>query len=161
MNKRFVAIGAIVAVAALLLLLRSVLFGPSDKELIRDAVKESVEASREGRPGGVLEYLSNSFTFNDQEAPNRREIGKWIRQGKPEVVLRNSEPVISGETAEIVTPVHVKFDYLAFKFDQEIPNVRITLQKEAGTKWLIVPTKKWRIVSVTAPDVSAADYLSN
>jgi hypothetical protein len=161
MNKRVWAIVAIVAVAGVLLLLRSSLFGPSDRQLIREAVEQSAQASREGRPGGVLEYLSKSLTFNDIPAESRAEIAKFISQSKPEVEIRNPEPVISGNTAEIVTPVQVKFSYLAFSFDQEIPNVRIVLQKEAGTKWLIVPTKKWRIVSITAPEISASEFMSN
>jgi hypothetical protein len=161
MNVRLKLIVALVAAAGVLLVLKAVLFGPSDRQLIDDAVKESVQASREGRPGGVVEYLSRSFTLNGDSGFSQRDIARFIKSGKPEVVIRTPEPVISGDTAEIVSPVHVKFDYLAYKFDQDIPQVHIKLQKEAGTQFLVIPTKKWRIVSVTAPEVSVGEFSSN
>lgn len=159
MDKRLRNVLIVAGIAGVLLFARALLFGPSDRQLIDAAVKESVLASREGRPGGVLEYLSNSFTLNSESGLDRKEISRFIKSGKPEVVIRNPEPVISGETAEIVTPVHVKFDYLAFKYDQEIPKVVIQLQKESATKWLVIPTKTWKIVSVTAPDIATTDFV--
>jgi len=160
MDKRIRTTLIVAGIAGVLLVARAMLFGPSDRELIDAAVKESVLASREGRPGGVLEYLSNSFTLNSESGLDRKEISRFIKSGKPEVVIRNPQPVINGESAEIVTPVHVKFDYLAFKYDQDIPEVRILLQKESATKWLVVPTKKWKIVSVTAPNVATSEFLT-
>ena len=92
MDKRIRTTLIVAGIAGVLLVARAMLFGPSDRELIDAAVKESVLASREGRPGGVLEYLSNSFTLNSESGLDRKEISRFIKSGKPEVVIRNPQP---------------------------------------------------------------------
>lgn len=160
MNKKVLAIGGLVVALIAVLVLRSTLFGPSDKQLIDTAIKESIQASREGRPGGVLEFLSQSFTINEQEPGSRRNIAQFIKQSKPEVSLAAYEPVIQGDSATIVTDATVNIDYVGMKMDGTLSNVRIVLQKEQGTKWLVLPDKQWRIVSVTAPQETVDQLLT-
>ena len=37
---------------------------------------------------------------------------------------------------------------------------KIVLQKEQGTKWLVLPDRQWRIVSVTAPQETVDELLT-
>ncbi|HRF58746.1 MAG TPA: hypothetical protein PLH94_02395 [Fimbriimonadaceae bacterium] len=160
MNKKVLAIVGLVVGLIAILVVRSTLFGPSDRQLIDQAIQESIQASRDGRPGGVLEYLSQSFKLNDQDPGSRRNIAQFIKQSKPEVTLAAHEPVIEGDMASIVTDAQVNVDYLGMKMDGTLQGVRIVLQKEQGTKWLVFPDKQWRIVSVTAPQETVDQLLT-
>lgn len=125
-------------------------FGPQrpDAELIREALAESIQAGKEGRAGGVLELLSNEFKINDQTVASFRDIARVVRDYKPDVEVTNQEPVVQGDTAAIVSPVKIKTGF-PLNRTFTVPNVRMEFRKESGTKWLIVPTKVWRLHRVT------------
>lgn len=143
---------ALVAVAAFGA--RMLLFGPSDRELIHQALDESIVAGKEGRPGGVLDYLSQSLTVNSEQLVDRRQIADFVRKAKPDVTLGPISPEIQGDMATVLTSVQVKFSGFGMSVDKEIPKVTITLRKESAVKWLVFPASQWRIVSVTVPSES-------
>ncbi len=145
--------------AIVALILRMTLFGPSDRTLIDQALAESIQAGKEGRPGGVLEYLSQSFTFNSDQIVDRRQVADFIRKAKPEVTLGTIDPEIKGDRAEVTTSAHVKVSGLGMSIDRQIPKVTIELKRESAVKWLVFPSSQWRVVSVTAPPESLADLL--
>lgn len=141
-------------IAALLVLVvvivgSGILGGPSDKELIQTALKESIAASREGRPGGVLEYLSNSFSVNDEKF-GTRDISRTIKEMKPDVELETTDPIIAGESATITSPVKLSMSIPPVSYT--VSQVTLAFTKESATKWLIFPTKKWRLTRVDIPD---------
>lgn len=151
--KRFIFLTLGVVVA--LLVLRFTLFAPQpdDQALIAQALKESIEASKEGRAGGVLDLLSRKFKINEQ-APGRFDIAKFIREHKPDVTVYNKTAIVSGDTARIDTPVEVKLSYLNQNFDQRIDNVTLIFQKEEAHKFLVIPTTAWRLTDVEVPNNS-------
>lgn len=121
---------------------------PNDQALIREALRQSVEASREGRPGGVLDVLSSQFEINNEAPGTRGQIAQFVRDSKPDVEVKNQEAVITGDLATIVSPVHLKVSFLGQTIDQEFPSVEITFRKEDSTRWLIVPTREWKLAEV-------------
>jgi hypothetical protein len=138
------------------------LFQPSDEELIRQALEESVAAGREGRPGGVLEYLSESFQINTQEPVRRSDIARVVRLNRPNVTLGPWKSRIAGDLAVVQTSADVElggvdsgggaFDALKLpKMQFRLDSVTIRLRRETDRRWLIVPVKKWRVISVSAP----------
>jgi hypothetical protein len=152
------------AVAAVAAALASMwLFQPSDEELIRQALDESVAAGREGRPGGVLEYLSQSFQINTQEPVRRSDIARVVRLNRPKVTLGPWQPRIAGDLAVVETSADVElggldgggggaFDALKLPKTQfRLDSVTIRLRRETDRRWLVVPVKKWRVISVSAP----------
>ena len=143
---------SVVPLALLLLLLRVTIFAspPDDQKQIAQALQDSIQASREGRPGGVLDLLSDKFQINSQ-SPNHFDIAKFIRENKPEVEVYNTNAIVSGDTARIDTPVHVKFHILTQEIDQKIDHVTLVFQKEDGHKFLFIPDKEWHLVDVQAP----------
>ena len=143
---------AVAALAIVLLALRLTVFAPqqNDQQLIAKALQDSIQASREGRPGGVLDLLSDKFQINSQ-SPRTFDIAKFIRENKPEVEVYNTNAIISGDTARIDTPVHVKFHILTQDIDQKVDNVTLIFQKEDGHKFLIIPDKEWHLVDVQVP----------
>lgn len=143
-------IWASVAVILVAVLVKVFAFGPSDKEMIQAALDESLSAARDGKPSPVLDYLSSQFEINGQRIADRPEIARVVRTARPKITVQNREPQIMGDTATIVSSVQVDADYLGFTMNQTIPNVTIRFKKESGTRYVVVPYPKWRIIGVEA-----------
>lgn len=160
MKAAVIWLGVLIGLAALL---GAALFllgrGPSDRELILRALEESVRAGKEGRAGGVLEYLSESFTINRLDPGSRGDISRFVREARPDVTVLRPEPIVRGDTATITSPVRVKLSARFLEFDRTFDNVIIRFRKETGTRYGILPTRNWKIVSVEAPDVTIFDFL--
>ncbi len=150
--KKWIIGSGLVAFATLVVLF--FVTAPTDEELIRQAIAESTEASREGRPSEVLEHLSKSITFNGVPVFDRSEIMKVVRLSRPEVTFSDYQPVIEGENAVVVADVHVKMEFQGINLDETVPGVQVRLAKETGLRWLVLPGTKWRITEVTAPDLA-------
>jgi hypothetical protein len=131
-----------------------------DDVLIREALQESLQASREGRPGGVLDLLSQKFKINDVPGLSRQQIARYIRDSKPLVEISNQTPIIHGDTAEIVSDVTVdaKISEFGFntRFQRTFSNVKMVFAKEGSTKFLFVPAKTWRLTDVVLSGDDAA-----
>ncbi|GMV87660.1 MAG: hypothetical protein AMXMBFR81_05910 [Chthonomonas sp.] len=135
----------------------------SDEALIVEAVDEAARASQEGRPGGVLEHLSKSLVFNNEAVGfNRKSIADFVREQKPKVTLgeRKVEIAPDGKTATMRTPVTLTVKILTFERPLTIDNVVIEFKKEDAMQYLVVPTRKWRIAKVTAPDFDPQSWAS-
>lgn len=141
-------VGAVVV----LLFVRQFINTPSDEQLIDQALTDAIEASKEGRPGPVLDFISQKAKFNDEGVGARAEISNYIKQFRPDVVLTDRKPTINADTATIITPVKVSFGVASFRSEQTIESVTIQLEREATTTWFIIPTSKWRVTRVTAPE---------
>ena len=150
-------------IAVTLLAVRLVYFGSSqdDRTLIRQALAESIKASKEGRPGGVLDKISTTFAINSQ-SPSRTEIADIIKKSKPDVVVTAPDPVVneSEGTAQINSPVHLKFEFLGQHMDRDVKNVTIRFKREDSRQWLIFPSKQWRVTEVLIPQESITDLPS-
>lgn len=153
----------IIASSAVVLAGLTVLFivtAPSDEDLIRAALEESVQASREGRPSVVLDHLSRSLTFNEVPVGSRADIAEFVRKSKPDIELGPVEPVIEGDVATVVTSVRFNVSFLGYSRDQTVPQVQIRLARTTGVRWLLFPGTKWRISEVTLPDLASVPYMT-
>ncbi len=150
----------IVVVALLAFGSRVFLFGPSDRTLILEALDRSIQASQEGKPGGVLEYLSRSLTYNGQPVTNRSELGQFIKENRPKVTVLRREPVIQENSAYIDSPVEIFVGIGPIGRPIQIQMVRIGFRKETGTRWLVVPYPKWRVDSVDVKEFDAGQIES-
>ncbi|MFQ3586395.1 MAG: hypothetical protein SNJ76_01845 [Fimbriimonadaceae bacterium] len=139
---------ALIGAAGLFLVSRS---GPSDQELIDRALADAIKAGREGRPGSVLELLSNEFRLNEQQIGSRSQVARAIRDYRPDVAVANTTAVISGDGAVIESPVTLRTQP-PIPLSFEIPMVRMEFQRESATRWLVLPDKRWRLSRVTIPD---------
>src|SRR5947209_17946641 len=77
-----------------------------DKQQIKAALQDAIKASREGRPGGVVELLANNFEINGVN-PDIRQMADFIKRNHPEVTIPNQDPVINGDTAQITSDVAI------------------------------------------------------
>ena len=152
--KRAYAVLALVLVVIVGFRALSVLTGQKDDAtLIRDALRHSLEASRKGEPGGVLDLLSSSVTVNgESQAGVSGQIAEFIRKQRPDVEVENQQPIVTGDEARITSPVTIKADIpIVGTQTIQMKDVVLTFQKESGHSMLVIPVKKWRLTGVTAP----------
>jgi hypothetical protein len=128
------------------------LFAPNDQVQITKALNDSCAAAGRGEPSDVFKYLSRNFKYGGEET-NTFDISKVIHQAKPKIVILDTKAQIEGETATVQTPVDVQLDFAGLNINKTIPGVTITLKKETGFKWLVVPEPRWRITAVDAKNL--------
>ena len=122
-----------------------------DKTLISEAVEEAIKASKDGRSGGVMDFLSTKLKFNNTELETGRgEVAKFIKNSKPEFEFSSLTPQIFSTNARIETSAKMKVGILNFKQTVDIPKVIIHLEKEEDREWLIIPHRTWRITNIEA-----------
>ncbi|MBN9503549.1 MAG: hypothetical protein J0H02_17365 [Armatimonadetes bacterium] len=148
--KRPILIVAVILVVLVGIRTIMSLGGPDDKQLVREALKKSIVASKEGRPGGVLDKLSKNLTVDGQSVGSSSQISQFIKSSKPDIEVVNTEPVVIGDEAKITSPVKVKFSLPGGNsIDRTIEDVTLTFAREDSMKWLIFPSKQWRLREVT------------
>lgn len=151
-QQRSLILGIFVFVLGGLILRVLLTPGPSDQELIRTALQESIKASREGRPGNVLELLSREFTVNEQVVANSREVARIVRDYKPEVEIQNYEAEIQGDRAFLITPVNLQARG-PIPLGFTLSKVEMEFVKEPKPRFLILPGHTWKLEKVTiAPE---------
>lgn len=150
MNRNWVKFGFVALVVIILgwFVLKP---GPNDKEQIQTALKNAIKAGKEGRPGGVMEYLSDSFRVNSVSyRPGGAQVADAIKRYKPDVTVDNTEPTINGGTATITSNIELSILTRSIS----VPNVTFTFKKEDAHRWLVIPTKEWKLEGVSAPQDS-------
>ncbi len=147
-TKLGIAIGATVVVGGAAISL-GLFGGPSDKEQIQKALDEAILASKEGRPGGVVEYISAKFQVNDAQY-GTRDIAKAVKDLRPTVEIANREPSIAGNIASITSSV--KLSVSLPPVNVNLQNVKMSFERENSRKWLIFPSKTWRMTQVDIPE---------
>lgn len=124
-----------------------------DKTKIQQALRDSLEASRKGEAGKVLDALSSKLSVNGQEASGfGSQIASFIRKQKPDITVTNQVPIITGDEARITSPVRVQVSLPIFG-DQSVTvkDVVMVFHKETAHEYLVIPVTKWRLTEVEAP----------
>jgi hypothetical protein len=132
---------------------------PNDQQLIEVALDESIQASKEGRPGGVMDKLSTNLKFNDMDtSSNRRQIADYIKNSRPDVDVLDKTAVITGEEARIVSPVKLTINLLGER-TMDLDEVTMIFRKEEDRAYVLFPTRKWKLSEVRVPEQNVADFL--
>lgn len=160
MNRNQVIV--VISMAALLVLGIRLTFRcePDHQKLVSEALQKSIQAGKEGKPGGVLEVLAQSFEINKQSPGTRRDIADFVRNARPDVEVLEVNPVILGNEAVVTSPVRVKFSFLGSSIDRRFDHVSIVFGKREGFQWGIVPRTEWEILRVEVPPGEIEDLFS-
>ena len=124
-----------------------------DTTMIQESLRQSLEASRKGETGSVLDFLSSSIKVNGEGQDGaRRQVADFIRKQKPDIKVSNQTPIVTGDEARITSPVTITAS-IPILGDQtfDLKDVVLTFQKETAREYLVIPVKKWRLTGVTAP----------
>jgi hypothetical protein len=161
MNVRKVAwgLGGVLVMALGILIIPRLAAKPDDAALIRSALLVSIEASKEGEAGGVMDKISEKFVINDQVPGSRGQIARFIRESRPDVAVLRTDPLVLGEEARIVSPVEVSLSWMGQNVDRTLDPVTFIFRKEETRDWWVVPTRKWKLAEVEIPETSVADIL--
>jgi hypothetical protein len=140
---------------------------PSDEEQIRAAVAEMRDASLEGRDGGVLEYISDSFELpqgmGSPESPfntGRDQVARFIRNAKVSSLEFNTRSVdIQGRTgfANVTAVGSLSYEPFFNNFEFRFPDMQIEFRKETRRRLLLVPDPTWAVVRVHGISAEAAN----
>lgn len=129
-----------------------------DRTAIRRVLSESIAASREGRPGGVMDKLSSGLKVNNEEAgSNLREVANFIKKQRPEIVVSNPNPIVTGDEARITSPVEMSVSFLGQTRNIHLKDVTLLFRREDARTFGVVPTKTWKLAEVTGATPSIAD----
>jgi hypothetical protein len=154
--SRSVRIAAILIVSALILagirIAVSVAHRPTDETLIQQALTDSLEASRKGEPGAVMDLISKQLKVNEQSYSDSPQIAKFIKESKPDITIQDRKTLITGDEARIVSPVEIKLSMLGQSMDQSIDNVTLIFHREEARGFLFLPVVKWRLTEVRLPE---------
>jgi hypothetical protein len=132
----------------------------SDKHQIQEALQRSIQASKDGRPGGVLQLLSDRLTFNGQDAKgNMSDVAQFIVKQRPDVEVENSEPVVTGDEARILSPIDIKLDFFGQTKSVHLKQVELVFRKEPVMRYLVFPGSEWKLSDVRAPNVRDSDFI--
>jgi len=157
--KKPILVGVGVLVLLILVRLGVSLASPGDdRTQILEQLNKSLEASREGKSGGVMDLLSNKLMVNNQEASQGfSQVVDYIKTNHPDITVEHPDPIIRGGQAEIDSPVDIKVHILTMEKTVHLKEVMLVFKKEGGLKWGFFPTSIWRLVQVDSPDSVAAD----
>ena len=134
---------------------------PDDQTLIKQALDESIKASREGRPGGVMDKLSMNVKVNDQEySGNSRQIADFIRNSRPDISFTSSKAIITGDEARIISPAHLKTQILTQSIERDLSSVTLVFKREDDREYLVFPVKKWKLTEVKVDPSVVGELMS-
>lgn len=157
-----VAIGVFAIIVIFAINVVQILMKPGAEEQMRLAVLEMRDASLAGRPGGVLEHMSQSFRLPppyDEKATSSHlaEVGRWIRRAeirslevtdiKPEV-YGNQGVVHARVSADVGNP---------YPFSYNGP-IEINFRKEVHRRLFVIPEEKWLVESFGPVDSTYLSY---
>ncbi|MBI5706774.1 MAG: hypothetical protein HZC36_07260 [Armatimonadetes bacterium] len=145
---------AVLAIAGLLVFGRE----PSDEQQIREALRDSIQAGKEGRPGGMLEILSRDFNYDAIPYEQARAVQRYIRDGKPDVTLDNWRPEIDGDLAVIKTAATIKVG-IPFNTTFTFPDCTLTFRRERASRFLVFPGTKWRLWRADTRNANPTDLI--
>lgn len=148
-----VMIGAGVASVAILgAIVAITLLKPyDDVKEIRKAIAESIKASKDGRPGGVLDHVSVDLRINESSIGGARDISDFVRKFKPDVEIPQVDPKVFTDSAQINTPIKLTLGMFGARQSYDLKDVIITMKKEEDRMWLVFPSHTWKVAEVRVP----------
>ncbi len=140
------------AMAAIVLVLGFLASRPkgTDSDQVKVALEDSIKASREGRPGGVLDKLSAAFQVNDQSVSSG-QVANAIKRFQPAIDVDKPSPVVTEDTAHVISPMKVTLNVMGHSSEYTVNNVDIEFHREIGNKWLIYPVSTWHMTQIHLP----------
>lgn len=161
MDRSRKAIFTLLSVALLALSLRAYVawvHRPNDATLVREALLEAIQASREGRPGSAAELLGTSIKVDKVEVTSvQRQITDFIRKQRPSITVDHPNLKIIGNEARIVSSVEIDLGIFG---NRRLSQVTMIFRKEDSTEYLVIPTRKWHIVEVRTPDSALSELIN-
>lgn len=128
-----------------------------DRELIRQALNQSIQDGKNGKPGAIIDLLGKKLTVNSEsQSGNLSQLSDFIKRSHPDIVFDHVDPVVNGDRAEVSSPATLTFSLLGQHQSYPLDNVVLIFEKEATTQWLVIPAVKWKLEQVDVPNLSTS-----
>lgn len=124
---------------------------PPDQDQIIAQLEAARAAGEQNSAGGVLSIVSSDFTTNSGYLHNKQQLGLFLYKqmrdgGRVGVTLSPPTVVVQGNQATSTCRINVRsLDANEVRYDQP---VTLTWRKEDGHRFLVVPTRVWRITGI-------------
>jgi hypothetical protein len=129
----------------------------SDQVKIQKALRHSIDTSRRGQPGGVLDLISDKLTVNQATVgSDRRSIASFIRDSKPDVEVQNQTAQNFGDEARITSPVTLSL--MPFG-SRQLDEVTLIFRQEKDYVYGIFPTTRWKLSDIRVPENAVSDLI--
>ena len=137
-------------IAVVIVVIGWFMFGPkpSDSDQIKNALESALKASKEGRPGGVVEFLAGDVVVNGNHYDVNRQFTSFIRRFHPDITVGAVNPDINGDSATVTSDIQ----FTVFNKTVSLPGVTFTFKRVHETKWLVFPSDDWKITGAGAPE---------
>lgn len=123
--------------------------GPTDEAQIASALRESTQASHDGRANGVLDLLSRRLQLNGSPVDSdTASLSRYIRNQKPTVVVADPHALVTGDEARIVSPITISVNVLGQSIERKLNSVTLIFRRESFREWGIFPRSRWRLSEV-------------
>jgi hypothetical protein len=157
-----IAVGVLAIIVIIVINVVQILMKPGAEEQMRLAVLEMRDASLQGKPGGVLEHMSQSFRLPppyDSMATSSHlaEVGRWIRRAEiRSLEVTDIEAEVFGSQG--VVHAHVSADVgNPYPFSYNGP-IEINFRKEVHRRLFIIPEERWLVESFGPVDITYMNY---
>jgi hypothetical protein len=131
---------------------------PSDRQQIEDALQKSIQASKEGRPGGVMDLLGDNLSYNGQNASqDLGQVARFIKNQKPDITVEKPDPIITGDEAQVVSPVDITVSFLGQQKSFNLKDVILVFRREPSRQFLVFPSTRWQLIEVRAQAPASLD----
>jgi len=147
-SKRVLVVAAALAVALVITILLR-LPVPSDQDQILAQLESARAAGERHDVRGIMQVISADYHGNTSFDSNVDELHYFLsrvvgREGRVMVTLSPPSVQVHGDTADSVSQVTVRpREGGPALYDKP---VALHWKKEDGTRWLVFPTKVWRVV---------------
>ena len=86
---------------------------PSDEDQIKQALADSIQDSKAGKTGSLMELLGDQISFNSQDASSEKsQIASFIKKQHPDISFQNETAFVTGTTARIDSPATIQLSFL-------------------------------------------------
>ncbi len=152
-------IGGTAILTVLVINLIAIFNKPSNEKQIANTIEQMRINSIDGKSGGVLEVLSESFSIpepyaSQMEGSALQMVKTFIRNAKiRKLEITNVKPEVYGNTAIARCNLNTDLEYMGRSFVYNGP-LEVNLKKEQTKRLFFLPDPKWLVISFGPMDIS-------
>ncbi|MCL6624665.1 MAG: hypothetical protein K6T17_08645 [Fimbriimonadales bacterium] len=122
-----------------------------DEERIRAVLESMRQASLEGKPGGVLEWVSQSFQtpigdLEEYRSPRAALADALRRSDVESLTLKGVEVEVAGDAARVRCEVDARISYMGREITFNGP-LELEFRREIHRRLWVIPEGRWMVVS--------------
>lgn len=154
-----VVVGGLAVLTLMVVNVIAIVSKPSNETQIVNTIEQMRKNSLEGKSGGVLEFLSESFEIpppysQEIDGSALQLVKQFIRNAKiKRLEIKDVKPEVYGKTAIARGTLDTDLEYMGRSFVYNGP-IEINLRKEEAKRLFVLPDSKWLVIGFGPLDLS-------